>query len=105
MRQKQEGPFGPEGSNGPEDACSFLAGNGTRFTKASPTRQPRRPPSTSGLSRAICDALADIPREDHGDIMRWLASRGLIGLAHERGFEAAADAAYRYADTLAGGVR
>ena len=73
--------------------------------KFSQSRQRRRPPVTTGLSSAICDALADIPPEDHGEIMRWLAGRGLIGLAHERGFEAAADVAYRYADTLAGGVR
>ena len=86
------------------EAVSF-ATEPSNPTKFSQSRQQRRPPALSGLSRAICDALADIPREDHAEIMRWLTGRGLIGLAHERGFKAAAATAYRYADTLAGGVR
>lgn len=67
--------------------------------------QHRRPPATSRVMASITAALADIDPADRPQLLRWIPSRGLLGLAHETGFADAAGLAYRYADMLAGGVR
>ena len=62
----------------------------------------QRPISTGRMMQALSSALADTAPEDRGELARWAASRLLLGYAHEAGFEAAAEHAYRVADVLAG---
>ncbi len=61
--------------------------------------------SASEMLAAITAVLADTVPRDRGELMQWAVNRLLLGVAHERGFMAAAQAAYLAADTLAGGVR
>lgn len=63
-----------------------------------------RAPCTTGITDALADALAHSEPQARREILAWMAGRGLLGLAHESGFGAAAEHAYRMADTLAGAV-
>jgi hypothetical protein len=60
---------------------------------------------TGRIMNEFTRALAEVPADQRLAICEWVAARGLLGVAHEGGFEVAASLAYRYADTLAGGVR
>lgn len=67
----------------------------TRNTsKHSPNRFPaqhrRRPPITSTIMASITSALAEIDSADRRQLLTWLVGRGLLDLAHERGFGEAA---------------
>lgn len=84
----------------------FLTGNtSTNSPNRSPAQHRRRPPRTSTIMASITAAMAEIDPADRPQLLAWVTGRGLLGLAHERGFGEAAGLAYRYADTLAGGVR
>ncbi len=54
---------------------------------------------------ALSGALADLAPEDRPELLEWVAARGFLGIVHANGPEAAAEVAYRMADTLAGSVR
>ncbi|MEP6967565.1 MAG: hypothetical protein ABI906_05755 [Pseudomonadota bacterium] len=54
---------------------------------------------------ALTGALAEVEPADCPRLLGWVVGRGLLGLAHESGFGEAAQAAYRFADALAGGVK
>ena len=64
-----------------------------------------RPPATSGIMSSLITALADSGPDDRVQVLRWVAAKGLLGLANEQGFRAAAECGYRLADELAGAVR
>jgi hypothetical protein len=68
-------------------------------------RRGRQPSSrhTAAITAAIVGALAEIPEADHPEL-RWIASLGLVGFAHQSGFQAAAAEAYQMADSFAARV-
>jgi len=77
--------------------------NPSTYTGSPVHRQPSSR-HTAAITAAIVAALADMPEEDRPDLMRWIGSLGLLGVAHELGFKAAAADAYRMADSFAAGV-
>ncbi len=89
---------GPRGSVFPERNTA------THSPNRSPAQRRLRPPRTSAIMASITAAMADIDPADRPQLLASVAGRGLLGLAHERGFGEAAGVASRYADTLAGGV-
>jgi hypothetical protein len=89
-------------SEGEQGAVVFRHDDSRKYTD--PQRQPQ-PRSTAGITRAVVSALQDLPHEDRPALLRWIAERGLLGFARQRGPRAVAREAYRMADELAGMVR
>ncbi len=69
------------------------------------TIQAFRRPIRKALLDALTDALADVEPAERPQILQWVASRGSLGFAHERGFAEAAALGYQMADALAVAVR
>lgn len=125
MTRTEEGPQGPDGGCEPSNIV-LLGGFGHREFKPNPfclqagehrltearwtedgarrRPQPRQLPVVTGIIAALAEALAEIEPAERPELLGWVASRGLLGLAHETGFAEAAGVAYRLADTLARGV-
>jgi hypothetical protein len=79
-----------------------------RYNSAATQRQQvlrSKPLPTEGMLREFARALAEVEPEQRLALCEWVTTRGLLGLAREGGFEAAAALAYRCGDVLAGGVR
>lgn len=54
---------------------------------------------------ALTDALSAVKPSERPQLLAWIAGRSLLGLARETGFREAAQAAYCFADILAGSAR
>jgi hypothetical protein len=59
---------------------------------------------TAAITASVVAALSEMPEDDRPELMRWVASLGLLGVAHQLGFRAAAADAYRMADSFAAGA-
>lgn len=91
---------GPDRGRG-GSGSAYLGRRHTGYNPQRPNRQLAAPECAAAITGAICRALEGLPAEDHQQLMRWIAGRGLLGLARASGFAEAAKVAYRFADQLA----
>ncbi len=84
---------------------SVQAGNDHHNSGIRPAEQRQPKFQTAPILATITEALANLSPTDRLELLRWIASRGLLGLAHVEGFAAASEAAYRFGDVLTTGAQ